>query len=151
MTERRYKMHWWFFFSSLVPWVFAIAFVLILGVIAGLNPVSLELYDRFRNVFIVIVLAGAVLSGLATTVKWIFTTLTVGEGHIVYEKGILNRTVAKVPVQEIASIDLRQTLFQRMLNTGDLVIDMRGVSLMQLNLLSRPSEIQDKVLAMREK
>lgn len=86
---------------------------------------------------------------LASWVSWYFTHLLISDDHLVYSTGVLNRKVAKVPVQEIASIDLHQTLFQRMIGSGDLVVDMRGASLLTMRMLKRPQDIQNRVLAMR--
>lgn len=154
MGKSIHKMHWLFFVDRLVPWLLAVGFLAGLFVLSGRMSVGIqvprELYGLLRYVLIGIVFGGAILSILAALVQWLSTTLTVEGGYLVYETGILNRTVAKIPVQEIASIDLRQSLLQRILNTGDLVIDMRGVSLLRMKLLDDPVGIQDAVLSMRK-
>ena len=109
-----------------------------------------DLFGRVRFYFGAAIAAGVVISILFAVVQWSCTTLTIERGYVVYAKGVLSRTVAKVPVQEIASIDLQQTLFHRILNTGNLVIDMRGASLLRMNLLNDPVGIQNTVLEMRQ-
>lgn len=148
-----HRMHWWFFADKLVPWLFAAVALVGLLALSGMIPnrfsVANALYGRVQYYLGAIIFAGAVISILIAIVQWACTTLTIEGSYIVYAKGVLSRTVAKVPVQEIASIDLRQTLFQRILNTGDLVIDMRGASLLRMKLLDDPIGIQNAVLAMR--
>ncbi|WJS87215.1 PH domain-containing protein [Paracoccus sp. TOH] len=154
-----HRMHWWFFVDKLVPWLFAAGAFLMLLAFSGMVPdrfplsrlsVPQDLYGRVRWYFGAAIAAGAVISMLIAVVQWTCTTLTIEGGYVVYAKGILSRTVAKVPVQEIASIDLTQTIFQRILNTGNLVIDMRGASLLRMNLLDDPVGIQNTVLEMRQ-
>lgn len=153
MEKSVHKMHWLFFVDRLVPWLLAVGFLGGLFVLSGRVSVGVqvprELYGLLRQVLIGIVFGGAILSILAALVQWISTTLTVEDGYLVYETGVLNRKVAKVPVQEIASIDLRQSLLQRVVKAGDLVIDMRGASLLRMKLLDDPVRIQNAVLSMR--
>lgn len=154
MSKTVHRMHWWFFVDKLVPWLFAAVALLGLLALSGLVPdrisVPHDLYGRVRYYFGAFIAVGAVLSILIAFVQWSCTTLTIEGGYVVYAKGVLSRKVAKVPAQEIASIDLQQTLFQRILNTGDLVIDMRGVSLLRMKLLDDPVGIQNAVLALRK-
>lgn len=159
MNRVVHRMHWWFFVDKLVPWLFAAAALLVLLAISGLVPSSLplsrvsvphDLFDRVRFYFGAAIAAGAAISMLIAVVQWLCTTLTIEGGYVVYAKGVLSRSVAKVPVKEIASIDLTQTLFQRILNTGNLVIDMRGASLLRMKLLDDPVGIQNTVLEMRQ-
>ena len=159
MNRVVHRMHWLFFADKLVPWLFAAAVFLVLLAISGMVPTSLplsrlsmphDLFGRVRFYFGATIATGVVISILIAVVQWSCTTLTIERGYVVYAKGVLSRTVAKVPVQEIASIDLQQTLFQRILNTGNLVIDMRGASLLRMNLLNDPVGIQNTVLEMRQ-
>lgn len=147
-------MHWWFFVDKLVPWLLAAAALLVLLAFSGMVPtresMPHDLLGRVRFYFGAAIAAGAVISMLIAIVQWSCTSLTIEGGYVVYAKGVLNRTVAKIPVQEIASIDLHQTLFQRILNTGSLVIDMRGASLLRMNLLDDPVGVQSTVLEMRQ-
>lgn len=147
-------MHWWFFVDKLVPWLFAAAALMVLLAFSGMVPARFaaphDLYGLVRFYFGAAIAAGALLSILIAVVQWFCTSLTIEGGYVVYAKGVLSRTVAKIPVQEIASIDLHQTLFQRILNTGNLVIDMRGASLLRMSLLDDPVGIRNSVLEMRQ-
>jgi len=146
-------MHWWFVVGKLIPWLIAgatvSAFFAMIWLISHRFPIPSNLDGLIRNGLFALILAGAILSALVALVQWFCTTLTLEDGYVVYAKGLLNRSVSKVPVQEIASIDIRQSLFHRMLNAGDLIIDMRGVSLLRMNLLDDPIGIRNAVLDMR--
>jgi hypothetical protein len=66
--------------------------------------------------------------------------LTLDDDYLIFETGIIRRSVSKIPLQEIASIDL---------NMGDLVVDMRGASLLRMRGLDDPAGIQNTVMEMR--
>lgn len=155
MMAPKRRMHWWFFVGKSMPWLFAAALMLGLFYVSGFAVGRIDLpsglYERVRISILALIAASLVLALLFAWIEWICTTLALDGGYLVYSKGVLNRTVAKVPVQEIASIDLKQTLFQRMLGAGDLVIDMRGASLLRIRLIADPAIIQGTVLDMRTK
>ena len=159
MNKVVHRMHWWFFVEKLVPWLIVAVALLALLAISGLIPsrfplsrvsVSQDLFNRVRFYHGAAIAAGVLISILIAVLQWYSTTLTIEGCYVIYAKGVLSRTMAKVPVQEIASIDLQQTLFQRVMNTGNLVIDMRGASLLRMNLLNDPIGIQNTVLKMRQ-
>jgi uncharacterized membrane protein YdbT with pleckstrin-like domain len=153
MNETTRRMHWWFFVERAVPWLLAAVMMLGLFYLTGFAAGRIELpnglYGRVRFSILAIIAVSLVLSLLGAWIVWLCTRLEFDDGYLVYSKGVLNRTVAKVPVQEIASIDVHQTLLQRMLGAGDLVIDMRGASLLRIRLMPDPSAIQGTVLDMR--
>lgn len=153
--ETPHRMHWWFFVDKLVPWIFAGALLAILlamsGMVSDRFALPANLYSRIQISTVALIAIGAVSSVLISAVQWSCTRLTIEEDQLVYAKGVLNRTVAKIPIQEIASIDLHQTLFQRIMGTGDLLVDMRGASLLRMKLLDDPEAIQNAVLSLRRK
>lgn len=153
--DTSHRMHWWFFVDKLVPWMFAGALLAILLVMSGMVSdrfaLPANLYSRIQISTVALIGIGAVSSVLISAIQWSCTRLTIDGDQLVYAKGVLNRTVAKIPIQEIASIDLHQTLFQRVMGTGDLVVDMRGASLLRMKLLDDPEGIQNSVLSLRRK
>lgn len=144
-----HKMHWWFFVDKFVPWIIAAVVLVFVGKVSVYNPLMDDLYVRTYRYAAALIVAGMTISFLVSFAQWSFTTLTLDNGYLVYEKGIIRRNVAKIPVQEIASIDLQQSIFQRLLNTGDLVIDMRGASLLRMRLIDDPVETQNAILGVR--
>lgn len=144
-----YKMHWWFFVDKFVPWLIASVVVVVIGNVAILNPLIFDLYQRVHVYAAWFIVGGMMLTFIAAFIQWMFTTLTLEDGYLIYEKGIIRRAVAKIPMQEIASVDLRQSIFQRFLNSGDLTIDMRGASLLRMRQLDNPEGVQNAILRER--
>lgn len=112
--EAPHRMHWWFFVDKLVPWMFAGALLAILllmsGMVSDRFALPANLYSRIQISTVALIGIGAASSVLISAIQWSCTRLTIDGDQLVYAKGVLNRTVAKVPIQEIASIDLGSRL-----------------------------------------
>lgn len=145
-----HKLHWWFFVNKLVPWLLIAVLLVLLGQVTALSPLIHDIYQRFYYYAAAIILVLMVIGFLIGFAQWSFTTLTLDRSYLIFETGILRRSVSKIPVQEIASIDLQQSIFQRFLNMGDLVVDMRGASLLRMRGLEDPLGIQNKVMELRK-
>ncbi|WP_299592488.1 PH domain-containing protein [uncultured Tateyamaria sp.] len=151
--QTQYRMHWWFFVDRLVPWIFAAAVMMGVFFLFEAAVERFELPSHMKSSFqygvVIVIVAGSVLSLAISAIQWSCTRLVIAEGELKYAKGVLNRTVARVPIPEIASVDLHQSLFQRIMGTGDLVVDMRGATLLRMKLLDDPEGIQNAVLSLR--
>jgi len=148
-TPEVHKLHWWFFAIKLIPWIILMVVFIIIGQVVALWPILSDFYSQYYYIGAFIILGLMTVGFVIGYLQWIYTTLTLGEGYLVFSQGIISRRVAKIPLQEIASIDLQQSIFQRFLKTGDLVVDMRGASLLRMYGLDDPASIQNRVMEMR--
>src|SRR3569832_237630 len=70
------------------------------------------------------------------------------EDHLTVETGLLSRTRRTVDVAKIQDVTVRQTLGQRLLGVGDLVLERAGESgAMAIANLDNPRSIADQILA----
>lgn len=148
-THEVFRLHWWFVASSLFPWIILTIVFVISGKLATLFPVMDEFYREYHLTGAVIILTLMIFGFLIAYVQWLYTTLTLDSDYLIFATGIINRRVSKIPLQEIASIDLQQSIFQRILTTGNLVVDMRGASLLRMNGLDDPATIQNHIMDLR--
>jgi uncharacterized membrane protein YdbT with pleckstrin-like domain len=63
---------------------------------------------------------------LARIVRWATTSLIVTTNRVVLRRGVSSRQVAQVRLQRVTEVHTRQTLVQRMLGTGSVVIEVEG-------------------------
>jgi membrane protein YdbS with pleckstrin-like domain len=63
---------------------------------------------------------------LARLVRWRLYTLALTSTRILVRKGVLDRDTVQLRLQRITEINLAQTLWERALGTGRLVIDVQG-------------------------
>jgi membrane protein YdbS with pleckstrin-like domain len=63
---------------------------------------------------------------LARIVRWATTSLIVTTNRVVLRRGVTSRRVAQVRLQRVTEVHTRQSLIQRVLGTGRVVIEVEG-------------------------
>jgi uncharacterized membrane protein YdbT with pleckstrin-like domain len=75
-------------------------------------------------------------------------TLRFHDGHLTLETGLLSRTRRTVDVAKIQDVTVQQSLGQRIMGTGDLMLESAGESgAMSFRNLDSPREIADDIIA----
>ena len=73
--------------------------------------------------------------------------LTVAEGRLKYESGLLSKTTRTMELANVQDVRADQSLGQRMLNTGDLWLETAGeTGQIRMNSIDNPKETADKIL-----
>jgi putative membrane protein len=74
-------------------------------------------------------------------------TLRIHDDHLTLESGFLSRTRRTVDMAKIQDVTVRQSFGQRLLNTGDLLLESAGESgAMGIQNLDGPRELADGIL-----
>lgn len=112
------RPHWFFLFGPSAALIGALA----LGIwvaSAGDPPDWL--------VFPVAALAvAALLFFLVRLAQWMTTDFVLTTDRLIYRKGIVSRTGREIPLERINDVSFSQSLFQRMLRAGDLLVESGG-------------------------
>ena len=143
-------------------WLVALAGVA-LAVVAGVyrTPVGQCLIKTFSpkaqstpvvSYAIVACVALAVVVILVMLWKRASLTLRVHEDRIVIERGILAKNMKELFITDIRTIDINQSIFQRVMGTGDLAISTPGVSQTKdvLQGFPDPASIKDTIIRLRQ-
>jgi len=130
------RPHWIFLFgplfSSIGIWV-AIIVLLILWH----NPPGWTNYP----VIIIAVIPGLWLLG--RYVRWRSYDVALTSTRILVRQGILGRDTVQLRLQRITEVNIRQSLIERVLGTGSLIIDVQGEDdSMSLEYMRRPAIVQ---------
>jgi putative membrane protein len=73
--------------------------------------------------------------------------LTVADGRIRYESGMLSRTTRTLELAKVQDVRVDQTPLQRILNLGDLSLETAGESgRLTMPSIDRPREVADELL-----
>ena len=59
-------------------------------------------------------------------VKNRFEKLTIAKGQVIYERGILSKRYSEIRTADIRTVDVRQSLMQRIFNGGDIALYTAG-------------------------
>jgi len=114
------RPHWWYFSKHILTGV--PLFVLFLIVFFGTE----DGVQRFMT-WVWIVLALAWLAWLVIKYfDWRFTFFVVSNERVVFRTGVIARHGVEIPLSRINNINFDQSIFNRMIGAGDLVIESAG-------------------------
>ena len=111
------RPHWWYLAGPV-----AVLALVIAGAIAAL----VEGIPGWADWIIVVALAVAALWLAGRYLRWVTTRLIVTTTRIVERRGILGRTGREIPLTALTDIGYRQSIFDRIIGAGDVVIESAG-------------------------
>ncbi|HEY2330857.1 MAG TPA: PH domain-containing protein [Acidimicrobiales bacterium] len=108
------------------PWFFAgpalaLAGILLLDVVV----IGKDLPDPVR-IFLVIVTLAALVWFAVRYGRWATTNLAVTSDRIVFRSGLVAKRGIEIPLERVNTIFSKQRIFERLIHTGDLVVESGG-------------------------
>jgi uncharacterized membrane protein YdbT with pleckstrin-like domain len=88
----------------------------------------------------------ALLFFLVRYAQWLTTDFVLTTDRLIYRKGVVSRQGREIPLERLNDVSFQQTLFQRMLRAGDLLVESggeRGQS--QFGHFADPQGIQNEI------
>lgn len=129
--------HWWFFIGPLVALVLTVAAVVAVSV--------LDLPDTLWFVVLGLLAVNA-LWLLARLAKWATTNFVVTSDRLIYRSGVLAKKGIEIPLERVNNIHFNQGIFERLLRSGDLMIESGGERGQQMfSDISRPARVQNEI------
>ena len=111
------RPHWWFMFKPVIAVLAAIA----LAVVVLAN----DLHDIIKIAAGVVVAVAAVWLAIRWA-RWATTNFVVTSDRLIYRHGVLSKSGIEIPLDRVNTIFFNQSIFERMLRSGDLVIESAG-------------------------
>lgn len=134
--------HWWFFAQPLG------ALVVALGIgIAVLLKVDVGVVQAAAGILVVL----ALLWFLVSYAQWATTNFVITSDRIIYRHGVLAKKGIEIPLERVNTVFFSQTIFERMLGSGDLVIESAGEKGSEaFSNVRKPSAIQNEIYRQME-
>lgn len=133
------RPHWWFLAKHLAVGVLVIAF--------GVFSLTLD-GDTGQIVgwLAVGLLAVWALWFLARLLQWLSTHFVLTSERLIYRKGLVAKHGRDVPLNRVNNIDMSQTVFERVLRAGDILIESAGESGQQkFTDIKTPEKVQREI------
>jgi uncharacterized membrane protein YdbT with pleckstrin-like domain len=135
--------HWWFLIEPLAALVAAVA----LGgyvLSRGDPPAALEFASG------ILVLVTLLWFGLRYA-QWVTTHFVVTSDRLIYRHGVLAKHGIEIPLERVNTVFFSQSIFERMLGSGDLVIESAGEQGRQaFSDVRKPSAVQNEIYRQME-
>jgi uncharacterized membrane protein YdbT with pleckstrin-like domain len=112
--------HWWYFAGPLISFVVAFAF--------GILVLS-TLKDTTQHVFgglAVIVIGGSVLWFIGRYLRWRTTNFVITSDRLIFRQGVIAKSGIEIPLERVNNVNFTQSIFERMIGAGDLLIESGG-------------------------
>jgi uncharacterized membrane protein YdbT with pleckstrin-like domain len=129
--------HWVYFVKSALLFIVAVAIgVLLLA--WGWEGVSLA------GSGILILIALVWLS--FTYLKWVTTNFVITTDRLIYRHGVLSKHGIEIPLERVNTVFFSQSIFERIVGSGDLVIESAGeLGRQDFSNVRKPSAVQNEI------
>jgi uncharacterized membrane protein YdbT with pleckstrin-like domain len=107
------RPHWW----AITPPAAGLAAAVLLGI--GALVVDVGALKLLAG----IVLLAALVYFAFRYARWASTNFAVTSERVVYRQGIVARRATQMPLEKINTVDFRQSVFERLIGAGDLIIE----------------------------
>lgn len=136
------RPHWWFLSGPVFATVLGVAATIVAAVLAAPEAVFWTLLAA----------AGlAVLWVVGRWLRWITTNFVLTTDRLIYRSGVLAKKGMEIPLERVNNIAFNQSVFERMLRSGDLVIESAGEQGRQpFTDIARPSQVQNEIYRQME-
>ncbi len=129
--------HWWFMAKQAA----ALALTLVFGVLV----LALSWPDFLKILAGLLIMASLVWWG-ARYLDWRSTNFVVTSDRLIYRHGVFTKKGIEIPLERVNNVMFSQTILERMLGAGDLVIESAGESGRQaFTDVRKPTAVQNEV------
>ena len=81
-----------------------------------------------------------------TYLKWVTTTFVITTDRLIYRHGILSKHGIEIPLERVNTVFFSQSIFERMVGSGDLVIESAGeLGRQDFSNVRKPSAVQNEI------
>ncbi|MDO8391266.1 MAG: PH domain-containing protein [Actinomycetota bacterium] len=139
--------HWWYFAEP--------AFSLLAGIVIGI--VVLSQTDSGSSArtgggwIALIVLVVTALWLVVRYLKWITTNFVITSQRMIFRQGVIAKSGIEIPLDRVNNVNFNQSIFERMLGAGDLLIESASEDGQQrFTDIRHPDKVQNLVHAQME-
>jgi uncharacterized membrane protein YdbT with pleckstrin-like domain len=131
------RPHWWFFAGP--------AGLLVLTLVALIVSKTSDLGD-----WAIILAAGVVLAALVwfagRYLRWATTNFVLTSDRLIFRSGVIAKRGIEIPLERINTVFSHQSILERMLHTGDLVVESGGEQGREtFSEIPRPPDVQNEI------
>lgn len=114
-----FRPHWKLLF---IPMLWFLAGLILLGIAISLDWIS--------GAFLWVILLGVVIAALWLVVRplvdWYTTRYVLTDERLITRTGLVAKSGIEIPLERITNVNFSQSVFERMLGAGDLLIESAG-------------------------
>ncbi|GMQ97616.1 MAG: hypothetical protein BMS9Abin17_0115 [Acidimicrobiia bacterium] len=137
-----FRPHWKLLF---IPFLWFLGVLIVIGLAFGFTD------DAAVWISLVVLLAGLYLI-VRPLINWWFTRYVLTTERLITRTGLIAQSGVEIPLENITNVNFSQTVFERMLGAGDLLIESAGSSGQSTFYnIPRPDRFQTTLYKVRER
>jgi uncharacterized membrane protein YdbT with pleckstrin-like domain len=139
------RPHWWFIAKHVVLLVAAVALALV--VLATVEGTTGDVLGAVVGILVLVALGAF---GIRYA-QWATTNFVVTTDRLIYRHGVLAKHGIEIPLERVNTVFFHQGIFERVLGSGDLVIESAGeMGRQHFTDVRKPSAVQNEVYRQME-
>lgn len=111
--------HWWFLAAPVSA--------LIGAVVVGILFLAWDVWDVLK-VAVLLVIVGAAITSAIRFLRWNSTSFVVTNNRIIFRTGLVAKRGVEIPLDRVNNVNFSQSVIERILGAGDLLIESGGES-----------------------
>lgn len=139
--------HWWYFAEP----AWSLVGSIILGVLVLAKT---DKGTNARKVLGLLVLALLVITAVWLVIrylKWLTTNFVITSNRLIFRQGIIGKSGVEIPLERVNNVNFTQSVFERILGAGDLLIESGGEDGQQrFTDIRHPAQVQNLIHAQME-
>jgi len=134
--------HWWYFAEP--------AFALVVAIVIGIVIIVKTDSDALNWIALILLVVGA-LWLIGRYLKWVTTNFVITSQRLIFRQGVFAKSGIEIPLERVNNVNFNQTVFERILGAGDLLIESGGEDGQQrFTDIRHPDKVQNLVHAQME-
>ncbi|MGB8859034.1 MAG: PH domain-containing protein [Ilumatobacteraceae bacterium] len=139
--------HWWYFAEP----AFALLGSIVIGIIVLTQTDSGTTARKAAGIAAVALLVITALWLIGRYLKWLTTNFVITSQRLIFRQGVVAKSGIEIPLERVNNVNFNQSVFERMLGAGDLLIESGGEDGQQrFTDIRHPDKVQNLVHAQVE-
>ena len=139
--------HWWYFAEP----AWSLVGSIILGIIVLAKTDTGTTGRKVLGTISLILLVGTAIWLVIRYMKWLTTNFVITSNRLIFRQGIIGKSGIEIPLERVNNVNFHQTVFERILGAGDLLIESGGEDGQQrFTDIRHPAQVQNLIHAQME-
>ena len=139
--------HWWYFAEP----AWSLLGSIVLGIVVLAKTDEGTNARKVLGVLALILLVGTAIWLIIRYLKWLTTNFVITSNRLIFRQGVIAKSGIEIPLERVNNVNFNQSMFERMLGAGDLLIESGGEDGQQrFTDIRRPAQVQNLIHAQME-
>jgi uncharacterized membrane protein YdbT with pleckstrin-like domain len=137
--------HWWYFAEPVVTLVASVVLGILVRVFMSGDA------ERALTWIAIIAIVASAIWLVIRYMKWATTNFVITSDRVIFRNGVLAKSGIEIPLERVNNVLFKQSIFERILGAGDLLIESGGEDGQQrFTDIRRPERVQNLIHSQME-